>query len=80
MLAMWRRLDEHKPIYTARLHSRYLRVEALPSGSWRWSVSTAFGAELAGGLATGVTQGQEAAEHELWAIHLESDWIERQLA
>jgi hypothetical protein len=80
MLATWRRLGDRTPTYTARLHTRYLRVEQLPAGAWRWSVSTSWGSELGGGLTTTLTEGEEAAEHELWAVHLEPDWIERQLA
>jgi hypothetical protein len=81
VLITWREIgDAAVPAYAACSHARCLLAEQLASGEWRWSVRTDRGGVVASGVAGTASEAQEAAEHELYAIHLESDWIERQLA
>ena len=81
MLVTWREVsDVPRSTYVARSHARCLRAEQRAAGVWQWSVTTNRGAVVASGVAESACEAQEAAEHELYAIHLESDWIERQLA
>lgn len=74
MITVWHPVAHDPAIVSAleaELHGRSLHVEHRSGEpSWRWTVRSSRGAEIATGVATDAHSAERAAEDEIYKVHV----------